>query len=187
MSRTEIRIAGFGGQGVVLAGIIIGRAASAFHNRHATQTQSYGAEARGGQARSEVVISDEPVDYPKVTKSDILVAMSQEALARNIGQAKDRSIILADTDLVTNLDGAAKFQVYTLPFTRIAHEELGRRIVANIVMLGALVCITGIVNMEAMKRATKENVPESSLELNMKALDRGFDIARELLAKEHVA
>lgn len=183
MPRTEIRIAGFGGQGVVLAGVIIGRAATGFDKRHATQTQSYGAEARGGQARSEVVISDEPVDYPKVSKSDILVAMSQGAVDRHIGQCKEGSLVLVDADLAANVPDAHKFKVVKIPFTRIAHEELGRRIVANIVMLGALVGLTGLVSMEALRAATKESVPERALELNMKALDRGFQIAKELSAK----
>ncbi len=183
MPRTEIRIAGFGGQGVVLAGVIIGRAATGFDGRHAAQTQSYGAEARGGQARSEVVISDQPVDYPKVSKSDILVGMSQEALTRHIGQAKEGSVILADADLAADVPDAAKFKVYKVPFTRIAQEELGRRIVANIVMLGALVGATGVVSMDALRKATKESVPERALELNMKALDRGFQIASELKSK----
>ena len=180
MDRIEIRIAGFGGQGVVLAGIIIGRAASGFDGRHATQTQAYGAQARGGRARSEVVISDEPVDYPKVSMSDVLVAMSQEALDQYIDQAKEESVIVVDTDLAPTVPNEAKFKVFRMPFTRIAHEELGRRIVANIVMLGALVSLENIVSMEALKAATRESVPEQAIELNMKALDHGFALAKEL-------
>ena len=183
MPRTEIRFAGFGGQGVVLAGIIIGRAASGFDGRYATQTQAYGAQARGGQARSEVVISDEPVDYPKVSQSDILVAMCQDALNLYIGQAKEGSIVLLDEDLAPSLPDETKYRAFRVPFTRIAHEELGRRIVANIVMLGTMVGLKGVVSLEALKAATRESVPERAIELNMKALDRGFALAEELSAK----
>ena len=179
MPKTEIKVTGLGGQGVVLAGIIIGRAASLHDGKHATQTQSYGPEARGGAARSEVVISDEPIDYPEVEEADILVAMSQEALNRQLGSLKDGGVLLVDADLVTDTPEGKRAVLYRIPATRVASEELGRRIVANMVMLGATVGVTSVVSEKALKAAVRESVPPGTEDLNIRALERGLALARQ--------
>jgi 2-oxoglutarate ferredoxin oxidoreductase subunit gamma len=182
MSRVGIKFTGFGGQGVVMGGIIIGRAASLYDGRHASQTQSYGPEARRGAAHSEVVISDQPIDYPEVEQADILVAMSQEALNRHVGTLKEGGTALVDEDLVQEIPQGKSLVLYRIPATRVASEELGRPIVANMVMLGATVGITSIVSEAALKTAVRESVPRGTEELNVGALERGLALAREKTA-----
>ena len=138
MKRTEIRIAGFGGQGVVLAGVLIGTAAAVTDGRRAVQTQSYGAAARGGGARSEVVISDDPVIYPRVTHPDIMVAMSEEAMKKYGPDVLPGAFLFTDSDLVKDVNRTDVRRV-ALPVSNLATQELGRTIVANLVMLGVVV------------------------------------------------
>ena len=152
--RTEVRIAGFGGQGVIMAGVIIGKAASLFDNKNAVQTQSYGPEARGGASRTEVVVSDEEIDYPKVSHPDILVAMSHEALIKYMDDLKDEGILIIDPDMIIEEEIADfvkehNIKLYRAPATNTAVEDIGLRIVANIVMIGAIVKATDIVSVEA--------------------------------------
>mgnify|MGYP005834543195 CR=1 FL=1 len=182
MAETQIKITGFGGQGVVLAGIILAQAACLHDGRNATQSQSYGPEARGGAARSEVVISDDQIDYPKVETADVLVAMSQEALDRHFRTLKDGGILLVDEDLVKEVPSDRRVLAYRMPFTRVATDDLKRRIVANMVMLGALAGVTSVVSEQSLKVAVKENVPAGTEELNIKAVERGYDMARQALA-----
>jgi len=179
MAETQIKVTGFGGQGVILTGIILARAACIHDGKNATQSQSYGPEARGGAARSEVVISDGPIDYPKVEKADVLVAMSQEALDRHIGTLKDGGTLLVDEGLVKDLPDVSRVTLYRIPSTRVAAEELQRRIVANMVMLGALVGVTSVISEKALKATVKESVPPGTEELNIEALERGLSLARE--------
>jgi len=180
MPRTEIKVTGFGGQGVVLTGIIVARAACLHDAKNATQTQSYGPEARGGAARSEVVISDEPIDYPKVEQADILVAMSQEALDRHLGTLREGGVLLVDEDLVRDIPEGKEIVLYRVPATRVASEELGRRIVANMVMLGATAGATSIVSEESLKAAVRESVPRGTEELNIAALEKGLALVRKM-------
>jgi 2-oxoglutarate ferredoxin oxidoreductase subunit gamma len=177
MGRTEIRIAGFGGQGVVLAGVLLGTAAVAYENRKAVQTQSYGAEARGGAARSEVILSDERVVYPKVRQPDILVAMSAPALEKFVGDLKPGGTLVVDEDLVTVSNGGP-YKLYKAPFSSAAIKETGRSVVANVVMLGFLTSVTGIVSREAMEQAIRDTVPRGTEELNLKAFHMGLEMAR---------
>ena len=149
--RTEVRIAGFGGQGVIMAGVIIGKAASLFDNKNAVQTQSYGPEARGGASRTEVVIDDDEIDYPKVTSPDILVAMSHEALIKYMGDLKEEH----------------KIKLYRAPATKTATEDVGLRIVANIVMIGAIVKVTEVVSVDAAKQAILDSVPKGTEDKNI--------------------
>jgi 2-oxoglutarate ferredoxin oxidoreductase subunit gamma len=181
MSEVQIKISGFGGQGVVLAGIILARAACLHDGKNATQSQSYGPEARGGAARSEVVISDSQIDYPKVEVADVLVAMSQEALDRHIKTLKDGGILLVDGDLVKNIPAPHRVRLYRIPSTRVAADELKRRIVANMVMLGAIVGMTSAVSNNAIKTAARESVPAGTEELNIKALELGIALAKEAM------
>lgn len=180
MSRMQVKISGFGGQGIVLAGIVIARAAGLHDKKHVTQTQSYGPEARGGACASEIVISDERVDYPLVEEADVLACMSQEALSRYVSTLKKEGTLLIDPDLVHEIPQVPRIRVYKIPATRIATNELGRKIVANMVMLGSLVGITRLSTTKAVREAVRESVPKGTEELNLKALQKGIDLAREL-------
>ncbi len=177
--RKEIRICGFGGQGIVLAGVILGKAASVYSEYHAVQTQSYGPEARGGASRSEIVISDAPVGFPGVMEADVLVALSQPAFDKYTGDLKDDAVIIVDPSLVIDTKG---FNTVEIEFTALA-DDLGRKIVANIIMLGSLVKLTEVVSEEAITKAVLETVPPRTIELNKKALQTGFKAAEEVMAK----
>jgi 2-oxoglutarate ferredoxin oxidoreductase subunit gamma len=169
--RKEVRFAGFGGQGVILSAFILGRAVSVHTSMHATMTQSYGPESRGGSCEADVVVSDAEVDTPMVTHPDILVLLSQEAATKHMDQARAASLVLSDVDLV-HLDEDVAKKALALPFTRTA-DGLGRRIVANVVMLGAFTKASGVVPREAMEAALRDTVKASTRELNMKAFDAG--------------
>jgi 2-oxoglutarate ferredoxin oxidoreductase subunit gamma len=169
--RKEVRFAGFGGQGVILSAFILGRAVSVHTPMHATMTQSYGPESRGGSCEADVVVGDSEIDTPMVTRPDILVLLSQEAATKHMGEARAASLVLSDVDLV-HLDEDVAKKALALPFTRTA-DGLGRRIVANVVMLGAFTKASGIVPREAMEAALRETVKASTRELNLKAFDAG--------------
>ncbi|MCC6587342.1 MAG: 2-oxoacid:acceptor oxidoreductase family protein [Bryobacterales bacterium] len=171
---TEIRIAGFGGQGVILAANIVGKAASIQAGGYATLTQNYGPEARGGASSAALVLSDEPVLYPYTTKLNVLVVMSQEALSKFVPELAGDGLLLVEQDLVRLEELPDSARVYGIPATRLA-EELGKRIVTNIVMLGFLASKTDIMPVEAYKRAIAESVPAAARELNMKAFDTGYE------------
>jgi len=175
-----VRIAGFGGQGVVLAGVLLGHAAATHDHKRAVQTQSYGSEARGGAARSEVIIADEPIDYPKVISADIMVAMSQEALNKYLKDVKPGGTVLTDSDLTQDVHEGSNMRLYKVPATRIASQEFGSRVVANVVMLGAMAGLTNVVSEKALRSAILENVPKGTEEINLKALERGFQTAKGL-------
>lgn len=169
--RTEVRFAGFGGQGVILAAFILGTAVSVHTSMHATMTQSYGPESRGGACEADVVVGDTEIDSPVVTRPDLLVLMSQEAAAKNQSEAHVASLVLSDVDLV-QLEEGGEGKGMALPFTRTA-DALGKRIVANVVMLGALTKAWGLVPRDAMEAALRETVKPSTRELNLKAFEAG--------------
>ena len=179
--RTEIRIGGFGGQGVILAGIILGKAASLFDEKEAVQTQSYGPEARGGASKCEVVISDGRVEYPKVQSPDILIAMSNEALIKYIVDLKDNGTLIVDSG-TTDVEDVREFidehniKVYDAPATKTATDEIGLKIVANIVMVGAITKITKVISKEAAVKAIEDSVPKGTEEKNIKAFEAGFNL-----------
>jgi 2-oxoglutarate ferredoxin oxidoreductase subunit gamma len=174
MQLTEIRIAGFGGQGVILSAIVIGKSASIFQGGYATMTQSFGPEARGGACSAQVIISDNPVLYPYVSKPDILVLMSQEAYTRFLPEIKDNGILIVEQDLVRLSDIKAGVRVFSVPATRFA-EELGKRMVLNSVMVGFFAAVTHLLDADALRRAVADSVPASFRELNLKAFDKGFE------------
>ena len=176
-NRIEVRIAGFGGQGVVLSGVLLGTAAALYDKKNVTQTQSYGAEARGGAARSEVIISDAPIIYPKVLEPDILVAMSQTALDKYIDDLKANGTLIIDAELVKDLPERSDILVYKGEFSKTAEEELGRRIVANMIMLGFLTTLTKITSKEALTETVQTGVPKGTEELNLNALEIGRKMA----------
>ena len=178
MTRTEIRFAGFGGQGVVLAGMLLGEAAVIHDGMHAIQTQTYGAAARGGAARSDVILSDSPIVYPQVTAPDIMAAFTLEALNKYRDQIRDGAILIYDDSLFTPPEGLP-FRMHGCPATRVASDELGKSIVANMVMLGFLAGLTGLVSIEALEEAIRGNVPKGTEELNLKAFRRGMELAEK--------
>ena len=173
--RGEVRLAGAGGQGLILAGVILAEAAAVHDGLNATQTQSYGPEARGGASKSEVVISSEEIDYPKVIEADYLLAMSQEACDRYVGNLKRDGTLIVDTVHVRRLPlGRAAVQA---PISQLAEEATGRSITANVVALGVLVGLTGLVSRRALEAAVQARAPKGTEELNAKALAAGFEWA----------
>ena len=173
---TEVRIAGFGGQGVILAGYIVGKAAALYDRKAATMTQSYGPESRGGACSADVVVAGEDIDYPRVKAPDILVALSQEAFTANLPAVREAGLVIIDTDLVKTdaLPMGAERFLKTIPATRLA-EQLGKKVVANIIMLGYFTRQTGLVSEQAMRRAIQTSVPERFAALNLKAFQVGLD------------
>ncbi len=174
MARVEIRFAGYGGQGVVLAGVLLGTAAVLHENRHAVQTQSYGAAARGGAARSDVIVSDEPILYPRVVRPDILAVMSGPALDKYLAGIAPGALLVLDSDLVTPPEGTGH-HIHAIRATHIAASELGKSIVANMVMLGAVVAASGVVSADAVRAAIREGVPKGTENLNIAAFERGVN------------
>ena len=178
MPRHEVRIAGFGGQGVVLSGIVLGTAAM-YDNHFSTQVQSYGPEARGGACKSEVVISDEEISFPMVTRPEFFIALSQEALDKYIGDLPEGKTLIVDEDLVKNIPEKKGIMIHRLPMTRVADRKLKNRMFTNIVMIGAVTDFTGLVSREAMREAVKNIVPRATIEKNLTALEAGFTLAEE--------
>jgi len=178
----EIRFSGFGGQGIIRCGLITGKALSLYDNKHATMTQSFGPEARGSACSSQLVVSKDRVLYPYITIPEILVSMSQEAYDKYEPELRDNGILIIDTDLVKPKPIRGKIQMFAIPSTRFA-EELGNRIIANLVMLGFFTAVTKIVTPEAMKKALPGMVPGRFLDLNIKAFDKGYDYGQEVLKK----
>ena len=174
MQLTEIRIAGFGGQGVILSAVILGKAASIYQNAYATMTQNFGPEARGGACSAQLVVSDSPVLYPYVTRPDVLVVMSQEAYTRFVPELKDGGILIVEQDLVRVDQLSRDIKVYSVPATRFA-EDLGKRMVLNSVMVGFFTAVTHLLEPDAVRKAVADSVPAAFREINLKAFDKGFD------------
>ncbi|MHA1287229.1 MAG: 2-oxoacid:acceptor oxidoreductase family protein [Candidatus Thorarchaeota archaeon] len=169
--RTEIRLAGTGGMGVVLAGVILGHAAVTHGGLEAIQSQSYGSEARGTAAKSEVIISDEPINYPKVRESDYFIVMSQKALEMYLSGAKKGSIVLADPDLVKT-EEIEGYEVVEVPAMKTA-DEMGMRLVSNMVMLGAFVKKSGLFPIEVLEKTLTEFVSKKFLQADIDAVRAG--------------
>jgi len=179
--RTEIRIAGLGGQGVVLAGEVLGRAA-VYDGKHAVQTQSYGAEARGSAAKSEVIVSDEEIGFPVVRRCDVLVAMSQTALEKNLKDLKQNGILVVDESAVKESPSATtlvKFRVFRVPATETAEKKFKSRIYANMVTLGFLTGVTRVVSRRAVEKAIADSVPAEVRENNIGVFRAGLELAEQ--------
>ncbi len=176
--RVEIRIAGIGGQGAVLAGEILGRAA-VLNGKYAVQTASYGAEARGGLAKSDVIISDGKVDFPLVRKCDVLVAMAQQALNAHLKDLREGGLLIVDEGLVKEVP-KADVKVLKAPATKASKEALGSELYANVVMLGVLTRATGLVSVESVDEAIAKSVPASMKEANVKAFKIGLNLAQRM-------
>jgi len=177
---TEIRIAGFGGQGVILAAAVIGKAAAIFQGGYATMTQSFGPEARGGSSSAQVILSTEPILYPYVTQPDILVVMSQEAYTRFSPQLKPGGILITEQELVRVDNFPTGVRAYGVPATRLA-EELGRKVVLNIVMVGFFGAVTNLLEAEALRKAVADSVPPAMQKLNLQAFDKGYEYGQNLI------
>jgi len=174
MQLTELRIAGFGGQGVILSAIVLGRAASIHQGAFATMTQSFGPEARGGACSAQLIFSGTPVLYPYVTRPDILVVMSQEAYTRFVPELKDGGTLVIEQDLVRTADLKPNTRVYSVPATRLA-EELGKRMVLNSVLVGFFTAATQLLERDAVHKAVEDSVPSAFRDLNLKAFEKGFE------------
>jgi len=161
---------------LILAGVILAEAAATYDGKNVAQTQSYGPAARGGACKAEVVISDEEIDYPKVTEADLLLAMSQEACDKYC-QDLEGGVLIVDSILVDQVSTA---HAYRVPITKIAEEATGRRLTANIVALGLMVGLTGVVSREAIESAVAARAPKGTQELNLKALHAGLQLAENL-------
>lgn len=175
MERTEIRIAGTGGQGIILAGILLADAAVR-DGKKVVQSQSYGPEARGGASQAEVIISSEEVDYPKVLEADILLCMSQEACDRYASKIKKEGILILDSTHVTR---APVIRAVRVPISERARQATGKEITANIVALGVLVGLTGVVSRESLEAAIRDRSPRGTAEMNLKALAIGLEMGLE--------
>lgn len=181
MTQTsEIILSGSGGQGLILAGQILAEAVIR-EGKNSVQTQSYGPEARGGASKAEVIISNDDIDYPKVTKPDIVLAMSQEALNRYAGELGPNGTLIVDSTYVQAPDQSG-IRMVSAPYSRIAKESLGKEMVANVVALGALAAITGVVSLESLKQALLSRIPPGTEALNKKALELGWKSAHQAAA-----
>jgi 2-oxoglutarate ferredoxin oxidoreductase subunit gamma len=176
MSRTEILIGGVGGQGVVLSGILLGTAATLFEAKKAVQTQSYSSELRGGSARAEVIISEEPISDPQVRRPDILIALAEEAIPRYVDRIRSKGLLVIDSDLVKGAK-TGDYEILSIPATSIADKEMGNIVVANLIILGALIKKTGLLSVEAMEKAIEVSVPKKATALNLKAFKRGLELS----------
>jgi 2-oxoglutarate ferredoxin oxidoreductase subunit gamma len=183
VSRIEVLLVGTGGQGIVLQGYILGRAAALYGDKESTFIPSYGAEARGGESKAQVIISDEPIDYPYVTKADVMVAMATHACEKFIDTLKEDGVLLYDDELVKLDERSSSVRKFGIPATKIA-EELGNRVIANIVMMGFLAGATKVVSYEAMEKGVADSVPKKFLDLNVRAFRRGYDYAGSKSAGE---
>ena len=179
---SEIRIAGFGGQGVILAAVVIGKAEAIFHGGYACMTQSFGPEARGGSSSAQVILSTEPILYPYVAQPDILVVMSQAAYASFTPQLKPGGILITEQEMVRVDRYPNGVRVYGVPATRLA-EELGRKVVLNIVMVGFFGAVTNLLEPDALRKAVADSVPPAMQKLNLQAFDKGFEYGSELIEK----
>lgn len=179
----DIRFSGFGGQGIIKSGTLIGKAASLYDEKFATLTQSFGPEARGGACAAQLVIDEKPIFYPYIVRPEILVSLSQEAYEKFLDDLIPNGILLTDIDLVKPHKIRKDVKMYSVPATRIA-EEMGNRIFANIVMVGFFTAITNIVNSEAVKKALPSSVPERFIDINMEAFSKGYQYGIDILEKK---
>lgn len=170
--RYEIRFSGSGGQGLITAAVIFAEAVGVYGGKHVCQTQSYGPEARGGKSKAEVVISNEPIDYPKAIELDLLLAMNQSACDAYFFDLQTNGLLVVDSSLVEQFPTS---RIIAIPFTDIAREEIGKTMVANIVALGAIGILSGQVSVEDLERSLLSRVPPDTVEMNNKALLRGVE------------
>ena len=175
--RYEIRLSGSGGQGLILIGKILAEAAAIYDNKNAIQSQSYGQEAHGGASRSEVIISDDDIEYPRACNIDLLLAMTQEAVDKYAGDVKSGGIILVDSNYIDKVPNG-EYKVYSLAITKFAEEKIGKRIVANIVALGAIERLSHVISENALINAIRARVPKGTEETNILAFKHGQSLVK---------
>ncbi len=175
--RYEIRFSGSGGQGLITAAVVFAEAVGVYDGKYVCQTQSYGPEARGGKSKAEVVISSAPIDYPKALELDLLLAMNQAACDAYFYDLKQNGLLVVDSGLVEQHPTS---RIIAIPFTDIAKEEIGRKLVANMVALGAVGLLSGQVNLDNLEKALLARVPKGTEEMNSRALQRGIEEARKI-------
>ena len=184
MAKSEIRVSGLGGQGVILCSTIIGKAASIFDKRHSTMIQAFGPEARGSACSAQVTLSDAPVAYPYVKNPDVLITMSPDAYRLFIPSLKPGGMLLYENELVTpDKTVPAGTKLYGVPATRFA-EEIGKRVVLNIVMVGFFTGVTGLISHDAVEKAVRSSIPAGTESLNLRAFERGYEYGLELRNKK---
>jgi 2-oxoglutarate ferredoxin oxidoreductase subunit gamma len=176
----HVLITGFGGQGIIMSGGILGKAATLHDRKFATMTQAYGPEARGGACSAQVIISNEEILFPHITEPEVIVCLSQEGYSRNVVKLRRRGTLIWDTDLVRTKKPDPEWTTYHIPATRFA-EELGNRMMANIVMLGFLAAVCDLVSVQAMREAALSSVPEATKETNARAFERGREYGEAIL------
>jgi 2-oxoglutarate ferredoxin oxidoreductase subunit gamma len=174
----EMRLAGLGGQGLILAGIIVAEAAGVYEGKEVVQTQAYGAETRGGFSRSDIVISDEAILYPKASELDFLLVMSQSAYEEHAGSLKNDGVLLLDSTYVSQVSGE---RTYAIPFSKIAQEKFGRENVANIMALGAITQVFSAISQESMEKAVLNRVPPRFIDLNKNAFKEGVRLGKKMV------
>ena len=187
MAKTEIKLSGYGGQGVIMSASVIGKAAAIFDDKFSTMVQSFGPEARGSSCSATVIVSDNTIMYPYVKHPDVLVVMSQESLTRFGKEIADGGILIIEEELVKMDRVPNNARVFSVPATRFA-EELGKKLVTNIVMVGFFTAIANIISHDAMRQAVLDSIPKGTNELNMKAFEKGYAYGMELVnaGKEEV-
>jgi 2-oxoglutarate ferredoxin oxidoreductase subunit gamma len=180
MAVTQVKIGGLGGQGVIMSGMILGKAASIFEDKSATMTQAFGPEARGSAVSCQVIVSDDQVLYPYLVKADILCVMSQEAYNKYLPDLAEDGLLLIEEELVTPTQEHDR--IFGIPATRFA-EDLGRKMVVNIVMMGFFAAVTGLVSKEAALTAVRKTVPPKTIELNSSAFEQGYQHGLKVAGK----
>lgn len=179
MSKISVRFSGFGGQGIVLSSIIVASGAVIHEGKSAIQTQSYGPESRGGSSKSEVIVSDKEIDYPMIEKADVLVALSQEGLDRYFPDTHEGSLVIIDPAFIKEVPKGKDVKVIEIPSTKLA-DELGSRLAANIIILGALIALTSVISEESLEKAIKENTPPASHPMNISGMRAGIEYVKKI-------
>jgi len=185
LARREMRIAGFGGQGVVLAGQIVGQAVAVYDKQYAAFTQNYGPEARGGSCTAEIVAAEEPIGYPYLTQPGVVIALSQDAYNKYARNLPEGTTLVIDADLVKP-DPAERKNYLSVPANRLA-REMGRAVVSNIILLGFLAAVTEFVSAEALKQSVLASVPKGTTELNLKAFQTGYQYGLQITGRSGAA
>ncbi|MBL7204313.1 MAG: 2-oxoacid:acceptor oxidoreductase family protein [Desulfobacteraceae bacterium] len=179
--RYEVRLSGSGGQGIIMAAIVLAEAAGVYDEKYVCQSQSYGPEARGGTSKAEVIISNQTIDYPKAIKPDLLLTMNQEACNTYFPDLKTEGLLVVDSTLVHQIPTN---RVAAIPFTQIARKEIGKELVANMVALGAVGVLSQIISLKNLEQALMARVPKGTEEINRKALHAGIDAAKRIDLKD---
>jgi 2-oxoglutarate ferredoxin oxidoreductase subunit gamma len=173
--KKEIRIAGRGGQGIIFAAIVLAEAVGVYENKYVCQSQSYGPEARGGASKADIIISDQPIYFPKTQKLDVLACLSKMAIEEYLEDLKETGILIIDSFYCGNFK-KEELKIYAFPFSLIAKEKLGRELYANIILLGTISRFTEIVDIESLKKVISKRTPPHLLANNQKALMLGYQI-----------